>query len=79
MSSSHQLCLHEQLYQKSRFNDFLVHRSNKERLLHSMPRLNLGEMDYRAKPAGVYVLSRYCSDGVVGAARCSESNSFAAS
>ena len=48
---------YEHYIQKRKLDDFFAMRSLKEKLLRSMPTLNLGECDPRARARGVYVLS----------------------
>jgi hypothetical protein len=51
--------VHESLYQRSQLDIFFAERNAKDKLLHSMPRLNIGECDPRAKAKGVYVLTLF--------------------
>jgi len=48
---------HEQLYQRRKLEDYFTLRQHREKLLHSLPRLSIGETDPRAKAKGVYILS----------------------
>lgn len=51
--------IHERFHQRRKLDDFFAVRDRMENLLHSIPCLNLGEIDPRAKANGVHVLSRY--------------------
>ena len=55
--------MHRQIFERScqrrQLDAFFATRDKREYLLHSMPRLNLGEVDPRAKARGVYVLSLF--------------------
>ncbi len=59
MNMAQQRYVHESLYQRNQLDSFFSERNAKEKLLHSMPRLNIGECDPRAKAKGVYVLTLY--------------------
>jgi hypothetical protein len=56
-----QRSVHEHMYDQSRLDAYFVFKTHKDSLMRTMPRLCLSESDPRAKAAGVYVLSNYCS------------------
>jgi hypothetical protein len=47
----------EHSYQRRRLDDYFFQRLLKEDLDHSLPFLNIGEGDRRAKARGVYILT----------------------
>jgi len=69
--------LHERSCQRRQLDAFFVSRDKREYLLRSMPHLNLGDVDPRAKAAGVYVLSHFdvrlaCGNGRSNSGCCGD-------
>ena len=50
--------VYEHCYQRRRLDDYFYQRSLKENLTRSLPFLNIGEVDRRAKAKGVYILTK---------------------
>jgi hypothetical protein len=56
---------HEQIYKKHQLEEYFATRKELDQLVAELPRLDIGEVDYRARVKGVYILSNRRQSGSV--------------